>query len=106
MLKPSELTPFTSELLAELVLHYFDSNEFVVVLGDASVGQAFRRLVSYRSTIWSLLAARRLAVTSCARLQKIWFLLRCLGWKENPGNVGYQYRHQYRRRTNTDDKDI
>ncbi|QZN97426.1 coniferyl aldehyde dehydrogenase [Symbiopectobacterium purcellii] len=44
MLKPSELTPFTSELLAERVPHYFDSNELVVALGDAKVGQAFSQL--------------------------------------------------------------
>ena len=44
MLKPSELTPKTSELLAELVPHYFEAHEFVVVLGDAEVGQAFSAL--------------------------------------------------------------
>ena len=44
MLKPSELTPKTSELLAELVARYFDPQELTVVLGDADVGQAFSRL--------------------------------------------------------------
>lgn len=44
MLKPSELTPRTSELLAELVARYFDPNELTVVLGDAGVGQAFSAL--------------------------------------------------------------
>jgi coniferyl-aldehyde dehydrogenase len=44
MLKPSELTPHTSELLAELVGRYFAPDELVVVLGDASVGQAFSAL--------------------------------------------------------------
>lgn len=44
MLKPSELTPRTSELLAELVARYFAPSELVVVLGDASVGQAFSSL--------------------------------------------------------------
>ncbi|WP_281271495.1 coniferyl aldehyde dehydrogenase [Mangrovibacter plantisponsor] len=44
MLKPSELTPRTSELLAELVPRYFSPNELTVVLGDADTGQAFSRL--------------------------------------------------------------
>ncbi len=44
MLKPSELTPRTSELLAELVARYFDPMELAVVLGDADVGQAFSQL--------------------------------------------------------------
>ncbi|WP_369814386.1 coniferyl aldehyde dehydrogenase [Erwinia sp. Leaf53] len=44
MLKPSELTPRTSELLAELVPRYFAADELTVVLGDASVGQAFSAL--------------------------------------------------------------
>lgn len=44
MLKPSELTPRTSELLAELVARYFEPHELVVVLGDAEVGQAFSAL--------------------------------------------------------------
>ncbi|MCJ8161224.1 coniferyl aldehyde dehydrogenase [Acinetobacter sp. A7.4] len=44
MLKPSELTPHTSELLAELVARYFKPHELVVVLGDAEVGQAFSAL--------------------------------------------------------------
>jgi len=44
MLKPSELTPATSELLAEIVPRYFDQTELTVVLGDASVGQAFSAL--------------------------------------------------------------
>jgi len=44
MLKPSELTPRTSELLAELVGRYFAPDELVVVLGEASVGQAFSAL--------------------------------------------------------------
>lgn len=44
MLKPSELTPHTSQLLAELVPRYFDATELTVVLGDAAVGQAFSAL--------------------------------------------------------------
>ena len=44
MLKPSELTPRTSELLAELVGANFGPEELEVVLGDAKVGQAFSEL--------------------------------------------------------------
>ncbi|MEO3741304.1 MULTISPECIES: coniferyl aldehyde dehydrogenase [Kosakonia] len=44
MLKPSELTPHTSELLAELIPQYFFPDELCVVLGDADVGQAFSAL--------------------------------------------------------------
>lgn len=41
LLKPSELTPRTSDVLAELIGRYFDPMEFGVVLGDAEVGTAF-----------------------------------------------------------------
>lgn len=44
MLKPSELTPNTSKLLAELVPLYFSSLELVVVLGDEETGQVFSGL--------------------------------------------------------------
>ncbi|WP_221799377.1 coniferyl aldehyde dehydrogenase [Oceanobacter mangrovi] len=44
MLKPSELTPNTSELLAELIGRYFDPEELSVVLGDADIGQLFSAL--------------------------------------------------------------
>lgn len=44
MLKPSELTPRTSELLARLIPQYFQENELSVVLGDADAGQAFSAL--------------------------------------------------------------
>ncbi|GFM79283.1 aldehyde dehydrogenase [Pseudomonas cichorii] len=44
MLKPSELTPRTSELLAELIAGYFDPLELAVVLGDADLGASFSGL--------------------------------------------------------------
>ena len=44
MLKPSELTPRTSELMAALAGKYFKPEEFLVVLGDAKVGQVFTEL--------------------------------------------------------------
>jgi coniferyl-aldehyde dehydrogenase len=44
LIKPSELTPKTAELLAELVPQYFDALELGVVTGDAEVGAAFSTL--------------------------------------------------------------
>ncbi len=44
LVKMSELTPRTGELLAELVGRYFAADEVSVVLGDGSVGAAFSRL--------------------------------------------------------------
>jgi len=41
ILKPSELTPCTSELLAELIASHFDSDELTTVLGGAQTGAAF-----------------------------------------------------------------
>ncbi|MCD7098842.1 coniferyl aldehyde dehydrogenase [Stenotrophomonas sp. MMGLT7] len=41
LIKPSELTPRTAGLLAELVGRYFDPLELTTVLGDAEVGAAF-----------------------------------------------------------------
>jgi coniferyl-aldehyde dehydrogenase len=44
MLKPSELTPHTSALMASLVQQAFAAEEFSVVLGGADVAQAFSAL--------------------------------------------------------------
>ena len=44
LLKPSELTPATSELLATLVAQYFPPEVFTVVLGDADTGKQVTRL--------------------------------------------------------------
>ena len=44
MIKPSELTPATSALMAELVKQSFDPDEVHVVLGGADVGAAFSKL--------------------------------------------------------------
>jgi coniferyl-aldehyde dehydrogenase len=44
MLKPSELTPRTSALLADAVAEFFDEDEFSVINGDASVARAFASL--------------------------------------------------------------
>jgi coniferyl-aldehyde dehydrogenase len=44
LVKPSELTPRTSALMAELVAQRFAVEEFSVVQGDADVGRAFSTL--------------------------------------------------------------
>ncbi|MGE0098345.1 MAG: coniferyl aldehyde dehydrogenase [Hydrogenophaga sp.] len=44
LLKPSELTPHTSALMASLVQQAFSADEFSVVLGGADVAQAFSAL--------------------------------------------------------------
>lgn len=44
MLKPSEFTPATSALLAQLLDLYFDEDEMAVVLGGPEVGAAFAGL--------------------------------------------------------------
>lgn len=41
MLKPSELTPRTSDLLREIVRAEFDENVFAVITGGVELGQAF-----------------------------------------------------------------
>ncbi|MFG6455219.1 coniferyl aldehyde dehydrogenase [Roseateles sp. BYS96W] len=44
LIKPSELTPATSELMARLVAEHFKPEEMHVVTGDADVGKAFTAL--------------------------------------------------------------
>ena len=44
MIKPSEFTPATSDLLAELIAASFDEAEIAVFTGDAEVGVAFSEL--------------------------------------------------------------
>jgi coniferyl-aldehyde dehydrogenase len=44
LIKPSEITPSTSALLAALVARYFSPGELAVVNGGAEVGAAFARL--------------------------------------------------------------
>ena len=44
MLKPSELTPRFSALLAEIVGEFFAPEEFAVIPGDVDVGRAFSKL--------------------------------------------------------------
>ncbi|MCE4537484.1 coniferyl aldehyde dehydrogenase [Pelomonas sp. P7] len=44
LIKPSELTPATSELMARLVAEHFKPEEMQVITGDAEVGKAFTEL--------------------------------------------------------------
>ncbi|MDI4635325.1 coniferyl aldehyde dehydrogenase [Pelomonas sp. V22] len=44
MIKPSELTPETSALMARMVAEHFSPEEMTVVTGDAEVGRAFTEL--------------------------------------------------------------
>jgi coniferyl-aldehyde dehydrogenase len=44
MLKPSEMTPATTELLASMLAETFDEEQVAVVTGDAAVGKAFSSL--------------------------------------------------------------
>lgn len=44
LIKPSELTPVTSELMAQLVAEHFRPDEMQVITGDARLGRAFTEL--------------------------------------------------------------
>lgn len=44
MIKPSEFTPQTSALMAELIAQYYAKNEVAVITGGSDVGQAFSSL--------------------------------------------------------------
>ncbi|MCV2360328.1 coniferyl aldehyde dehydrogenase [Paucibacter sp. TC2R-5] len=44
MIKPSELTPATSALMANMVAEFFAPEEMQVITGDADVGRAFTQL--------------------------------------------------------------
>lgn len=44
MIKPSEYTPATSDLMREILADVYDTNELTVVTGDAGIGQAFSSL--------------------------------------------------------------
>ncbi|GAB4576342.1 MAG: coniferyl aldehyde dehydrogenase [Rhodothalassiaceae bacterium] len=44
MIKPSEITPATSDLMARLIGEYFDRNEIATVTGGPEIGQAFSAL--------------------------------------------------------------
>jgi coniferyl-aldehyde dehydrogenase len=72
LLKPSDVTPATSELLRELVAARFDEDEFAVVLGDAKVGEAFTRLPFDRLFFTgSTAVGRRVALAAAENLTPV-----------------------------------
>ncbi len=72
MLKPSEATPATSALLAELVAERFREDEFAVVLGDAGVGAAFAALpFDHLFFTGSTAVGRQVALAAAANLTPV-----------------------------------
>ncbi len=69
MLKPSELTPQTSALLAELIAHSFASDELCVVQGDGDVAAAFAGLpFDHLFFTGSTAVGRKVAAAAAANL--------------------------------------
>lgn len=69
MLKPSELTPRTSELLAELVRQHYASEEFCVIEGDAQVAAEFAALpFDHLFFTGSTAVGRKVAAAAAANL--------------------------------------
>ena len=72
LLKPSELTPRTSALLAELAAKYFDSDLVSVVVGDAEIGKAFVALpFDHLLFTGSTAVGRQVAAAAAANLTPI-----------------------------------
>ena len=72
MLKPSELTPATSALLAQRVAAHFREDEFAVVEGNAAVGQAFASLpFDHLFFTGSTAVGRRVAGAAAANLTPV-----------------------------------
>jgi coniferyl-aldehyde dehydrogenase len=69
LVKPSELTPAFSALLAQLVAQHFDPTECAVVLGDAEVGKAFvRQSFDHLFFTGSTAVGRQVALAAAANL--------------------------------------
>ncbi|MDP3759464.1 MAG: coniferyl aldehyde dehydrogenase [Ramlibacter sp.] len=72
MLKPSELTPRFSQLLADLVAQRFSVDEFTVVTGDADVGRAFVQLpFNHLFFTGSTAVGRQVALAAAANLTPV-----------------------------------
>lgn len=72
MIKPSELTPRFSELLAKLVSGLFDPEELCVVTGDADVGKAFSALpFDHLFFTGSTAVGRNVALAAAANLTPV-----------------------------------
>jgi len=72
LIKPSELTPRTSALLAELIAKYFNPDLVSVVLGDAEVGKAFVALpFDHLLFTGSTAVGRQVAAAAAANLTPV-----------------------------------
>jgi coniferyl-aldehyde dehydrogenase len=72
MLKPSELTPETSRVLAELIGDRFGDDEVAVVQGDAAIGAAFAALpFDHLFFTGSTAVGRRVAVAAAQNLTPV-----------------------------------
>ena len=72
LLKPSELTPATSDLLHTLVAAHFAEDEFAVVLGGAEVGRAFTQLpFDHLFFTGSTAVGREVALAAAANLTPV-----------------------------------
>jgi coniferyl-aldehyde dehydrogenase len=67
MIKPSELTPGFSRLLARIVAEHFKPEEIAVVLGDAEAGRAFSELPFDHLLFTGSTAVGRLVAQAAAR---------------------------------------
>ena len=72
MLKPSELTPATSALLAERIVRHFAEDELAVAQGDAHVGETFSRLpFDHLFFTGSTAVGRRVALAAAENLTPV-----------------------------------
>ena len=72
LLKPSDITPATSEVLRELVAEHFDEDEFAVVLGGAEAGRAFSQLpFDHLFFTGSTAVGRQVALAAAANLTPV-----------------------------------
>jgi len=72
MIKPSELTPRTSQLIHDAVAQSFDAEELGVVLGDADVGRAFVQLpFDHLLFTGSTQVGRQVAMAAAANLTPV-----------------------------------
>lgn len=72
MIKPSELTPATSRLMAELAARYFTSEELCVITGDADIGRGFASLpFDHLLFTGSTEVGRRVAQAAAANLTPV-----------------------------------
>ncbi|HSS70396.1 MAG TPA: coniferyl aldehyde dehydrogenase [Casimicrobiaceae bacterium] len=72
LLKPSELTPRTAELLQRIVAAHFAADEFGVVTGGADVGQAFAQLpFDHLFFTGSTAVGRKVALAAAANLTPV-----------------------------------